>query len=81
MKSVELTFYTRVGCSLCDAMLYELRSFQDDLGFSIREVDVDGDVRLQDKYGALVPVLEGENGEICHYFLDPDKLQTYFLAP
>ncbi len=46
-------------------------------GFQLQTVDVDADPALTAHYGGKVPVLVGEEGEICHYFLDRAALERY----
>jgi len=67
--------YLRVGCSLCDAMLDELEPYQGRPGFRLEIVDVDSSPELVALYGAKVPVLMGPEGEVSHYFLDPEALE------
>lgn len=45
--------------------------------FSFDVVDVDKDAALAARYGDKVPVLMGEDDEICHYFFDPSALHAY----
>lgn len=73
-----LTLYLRHGCHLCEAMLAQLQPCQDELGFELETVDIDGDPALEAAYGELVPVLKHGESEICHYFLEVSKLQQYF---
>lgn len=73
-----LTLYLRHGCHLCEAMLVQLQPCQDELGFELETVDIDGDPALEAAYGELVPVLKHGESEICHYFLEVSKLQQYF---
>lgn len=70
----ELTLYGRPGCHLCDDMRAALEAFRPQHDFSLREIDVDSDPALVERYGRLIPVLADSNGEICHYFLDPAAL-------
>lgn len=51
---------------------------QDELGFRLFWVDVDGDPELARRYGTRVPVLEHEGAEICHHFLDEARLRARF---
>ncbi|SCZ59524.1 glutaredoxin family protein [Thiohalomonas denitrificans] len=78
--TVTLTAYLRSGCSLCEAMVYELAPLQQRYGFRIEAVDIDVSPELVSRYGERVPVLAGPDGELCHYFLDPDVLHRYFAA-
>jgi len=73
-----LTVYLRSYCHLCEAMLQQLYPLQQQYGFELETVDIDGDPALEDAYGTLVPVLKHADREICHYFLDLSALQQYF---
>ncbi len=75
-----LTLYVREYCSLCEEMQGELLNYQSRYGFETVVEDVDASEELECLFGEKVPVLMGERGEICHYFLDPDALQRYFAA-
>ncbi|NOR52073.1 MAG: glutaredoxin family protein [Gammaproteobacteria bacterium] len=70
--------YLRSGCSLCEAMLQELGEFSEELLQQTEVRDVDATPEWRQLYGLLVPVLTTAEGqEICHYFLDSDKLRGY----
>lgn len=77
-ESVELILYIRKDCHLCSDMISDLNKLQARLCFCIKLVDVDSNVSLVEKYGEFVPVLMGENEEICHFHLDPKALDAYF---
>lgn len=70
----ELTLYGRPGCHLCDDMRAALEEFQPRYRFILRNIDIDSDPALAERYGKLIPVLADPAGEICHYFLDPAAL-------
>lgn len=53
---------------------------QAELGFELTLVDIDSDLELVEKYNELVPVLTGDAGEICHYFLDLIALRRYLQS-
>ncbi len=78
MSRLSLTVYMRSYCHLCEAMLRELYPLQEQHGFELKIVDIDGDPVLEAGYGSLVPVLTHNDKEICHYFLDVSALQQYF---
>jgi glutaredoxin len=68
---VRLTLYGRAYCHLCEDMRRALEGLEDELQFTVQSVDVDSDPVLEARFGDLVPVLVGPDGnEICHYFLD-----------
>jgi hypothetical protein len=74
-----LTVYARTYCHLCDDMIAALRSLQGRFSFEISVIDVDSEAALEARYGELVPVLEADGRELCHYFLD-EAAVTDFLA-
>ncbi len=79
---IHFLLYSRSYCHLCDDMLQALQEWKDRYVFSVEVIDVDADETLVARYDELVPVLLGsKNGgeplEICHYFLDPEKLQAF----
>ena len=73
-----LVLYGRAGCHLCEDMKTELLAFQPELGFDLTEIEVGWEGPLAELYGQLLPVLEKDGVEICHYFLDPERLKAAF---
>lgn len=74
--------YIRSGCSLCEEMQWELATLAAQMGgLTVDAVDVDSEEGLKQTYGHKVPVLTSADGdEICHYFLDRQALDSYFLT-
>jgi hypothetical protein len=58
-------------------MVAGLRALQAGSPFDLEIIDVDQDPVLEAKYGELVPVLVGTDGELCHYHLDVAKVNDY----
>lgn len=77
---MKLTLMFREYCSLCHKMRGQLQPFQQEFGFELDVIDVDEDPFLEQKYNELVPVLLHDGQEICHWFLDEDKLRLYLQA-
>ena len=73
--SKKFTLYYRENCHLCESMRLALVALQKKLEFSWEAIDVDGDTNLIYKYDTLVPVLEYQGDEVCHYFIDQDAIQ------
>lgn len=72
---MEIVFYFRENCHLCDAMRKALVAFNRKVhAVEWREIDVDRDVDLVRLYDSKVPVLCFGDHEICHYFLDENAL-------
>ncbi|CAN0503022.1 unnamed protein product, partial [Phaeothamnion confervicola] len=60
---IKLTVYGRTYCHLCDDMIAGLRTLQAGDRFELEVIDVDSDPLLEARYGELVPVLIGGDGE------------------
>jgi len=74
---LRLTLYGRSYCHLCDEMLAALDALRGEFGFTVEVVDVDADAALEQRFGALVPVLMHAGAELCHYHLDAGKVRAY----
>ncbi|MDB5825262.1 MAG: hypothetical protein JWR21_3966 [Herminiimonas sp.] len=90
MQPARFSVLSRSYCHLCDDMLValkrELCARHPAEKHEIAVIDVDADPVLLAKYDELVPVLLGEapDGrliEICHYFLNPDRLAEFLRGP
>ena len=81
--ALELSFYYREDCHLCDAMRKALVKFKqkNPLLFDWHEIDIDRDIGLIRQYDALVPVLCLDGREICHYFFDEKALLGVLTRP
>lgn len=53
----QVTLLSRVGCHLCETAEELLRRLSAELGFALREVDVDASQVLRDEYSDRVPVV------------------------
>ncbi len=73
----KLVLIGREYCHLCHDMAAGLEALQATRTFVFDVVDVDQDSALENRYGALVPVLLAGEEEICHYFLDIAALDAY----
>lgn len=56
--AIPLVLYTRPGCHLCDEMKAEIARARPSRRFELREVDIDGDPALTERFGLSIPVLE-----------------------
>ncbi len=54
---MQVVFYTRPGCCLCDDAAGELRSLAAQFGFQIDEVDITADQQAHDRWWADIPVI------------------------
>ena len=77
-QPIHVTVYLRAYCHLCDDLLAQLLPWQTRHALIITTVNIDTDPLLEQRYGALIPVLtDVENNEICHYFLDEAALTAH----
>ena len=70
----QFILYSRSYCHLCDDMIAGLQEIRARVPFELEVVDVDANPELEARYGELVPVLVGPEGELCHYHLDRAKV-------
>lgn len=62
----QVLFYTRNQCGLCQDAKITLKLLQDELGFEIKEIDIDESDDLTERFGLMIPVVEMD-GEILQY--------------
>ncbi len=72
---VELVLYSRFACHLCEDMQRLLQEFSEEMGYSIKVVDIDDNPNLRLSLNDAVPVLAGPRGEICRHYLDKVALK------
>ncbi len=73
--SVVLTLYGRDGCHLCDQARRTIQALAAEADFELRELDIDGDERLQREYFDRIPVLELDGRELFEHFVFEDELR------
>lgn len=67
--------FGREGCHLCEEAVERLRVLRDELGFVLREVDIERDDRLHARYLERIPVIALEEEELFDFFLDEPELR------
>ncbi len=75
--SLQVTFYTRAGCCLCDNALRLLRQIEQEYRLDLRIVDVTGNPRLEADYGDLLPVATCRGEEIFRYYANETSLRQF----
>lgn len=55
---MNVVFYTREGCHLCDQALEDLNSLRDKYAFELIVIDIDDNENLQETYGMEIPVVK-----------------------
>ncbi|MCG7982408.1 MAG: glutaredoxin family protein [Candidatus Thiodiazotropha lotti] len=75
---IELKFYHRQGCHLCDEMWDELSAVDGVEKIVLMKVDIDRDSELKTEYGLRIPCLEGPDGiSLSEHYLDQSRLLSY----
>jgi glutaredoxin len=64
-----VSVFHAAGCHLCERALGQVRALQDELGFELEEVAIDGDPELEARYREWLPVVG----------LDGERLFTYHV--
>jgi glutaredoxin len=71
-----VVLYSAAGCSLCVEALVVLREAQEELGFELEVVDIEGDDALERRYRALLPVVEVDGEETFVFEVDAGALRA-----
>jgi glutaredoxin len=66
----EVILYTRAGCHLCEVAKEELRRLRLKAPFDLREVDIDADSDLRQRYNEEVPVIFIHGRKAFKYQID-----------
>lgn len=74
-KHLELQFYTKPDCPLCDEAKSALQVITSKLSFLvIDEIDISKNIGLFTKYKLLIPVLEMNGKQLFVHRIDSEKL-------
>jgi glutaredoxin len=71
----EVVLFTAAGCHLCEAARRVVAAAQDEVGFELREVAIDGDSELEAAYREWIPVVEINGRRRFVYYVHPDALR------
>ena len=66
----EVILYTRSGCHLCDEVKATLTRLEPRGGFTWKEVDIDSDPELRQKFNEEVPVVFIDGKKAFKYRMD-----------
>jgi glutaredoxin len=61
---VEVTLYTRPGCTLCEEARQDIEALAEDYEFQFRQVNIDEDPVLLEKYSSRIPVVAIDGEEV-----------------
>jgi glutaredoxin len=71
----EVTLYTRPGCHLCDEAKSAIAPLLREFGAALREVNVDDDPVLKERYGWDVPVIFIGEKKAAKHRVDPQQFR------
>jgi glutaredoxin len=71
----EITLYTREGCHLCEEAKAAILPLVSEFGATLREMDIDDDPVLHDRYTNDVPVVFLGSKMVAQHRLDPAQLR------
>ena len=71
----DITLYTREGCHLCDAATAAISPMLAEFGATLREVDIDDNPLLHERYTNDVPVIFLGPSRFAQHRLDPTALR------
>lgn len=72
MAAHEVILYTRKGCHLCEVVKESLERLAHRAAFTWREVDIDQDAELRQKYNDEVPVVFIHGRKAFKYHMDEE---------
>ena len=72
---LDVTLYTRAGCQLCDEAKEQMAPLLREYGATLREVDVDADPVLHERYTNDVPVIFLGSRKVAKHHLDLDQFR------
>ena len=70
-----VTLYGRPGCHLCDDARAILAPLSADLGFELREHDIEADDDLHKRYLERIPVVLLDGSHLFDFFVDEGVLR------
>jgi glutaredoxin len=70
-RKPQVVVYHAQGCHLCERALEQVRAFQAELEFDLREVDITGDPVLEQTYREWLPVVEIDGRRRFTYYVQP----------
>jgi hypothetical protein len=75
-----LTIYSRPGCHLCDEMKAVVDLVARSVPFTIDNIDISNDPRLEARYGLEIPVLLINGRKAAKYRVTADELRRMLTA-
>ena len=71
----EVTLYTRAGCHLCEEAKAAIAPLLREFGATLREINIDEDAELRERYGCDVPVIFIGERKMAKHRVDVQKFR------
>jgi glutaredoxin len=71
----DVTLYTRPGCHLCDEAKAAIAPLLSEFGATLREVNIDEDAALKERYGWDIPVIFIGTRKAAKHRVDPAQFR------
>ena len=78
-ESLEVTLYTRPGCHLCEEAKSLIQPLLAEFGARLREVNIDTDPELQERYNVDVPVIFLGGRKVAKHRIDPVQFKRLLV--
>jgi glutaredoxin len=78
-EPLEVTLYTRPGCHLCDEAKLQIAPLVAEFGARLREVNIDTDTELRERYNVDVPVIFLADRKIAKHRVDLRQFRRQLL--
>jgi glutaredoxin len=78
-EPLEVTLYTRSGCHLCDEAKSQIAPVLMEFGARLREVNIDADPVLRERYNVDVPVIFLGEHKIAKHRIDLSQFRRQIL--
>ena len=75
-----VVLYHAEGCHLCERARAILEQVRKDVDFELREIQIDGDPELEERYREWLPVVEIDGERAFVYYVDPDAFRRKLAA-
>jgi len=79
-RKPRVVVYHADGCHLCERALAQVRAFQDELGFDLDVVKIDGSPEFESRYRELIPVVEIEGEQVFTYYVHEEAFRRRLAA-
>lgn len=77
---MNVKFYSKENCSLCDKGLVIVKEISKDIPLQIEVIDIYKDDELLEKYQIMIPVVEINGVEVDYGILTEEKIRSFLKS-